>query len=110
MITWHARVYKLRNTALPPHTAQNWASPEHAGALTPTPGGQNVVFSQGTTHDRSQFEQVGHGCTFSALVSIDALTGGYGSTSALTQIMLGVHNAAVNVTSGLPLAGRHQRD
>jgi hypothetical protein len=34
MITWHARVYNLRNTALPPHTAQTWVSPEHAGALT----------------------------------------------------------------------------
>jgi hypothetical protein len=33
MITWHARVYNLRNTALPPRTAQNWASQEHAGAL-----------------------------------------------------------------------------
>lgn len=88
--------------------AGQWAF--YSKGATPTPGGQNVVFSQGTTHDRSQFEQVGHGCTFSALVSIDALTGGYGSTSALTQIMLGVHNAAVNVTSGLPLADRHQRD
>jgi hypothetical protein len=33
MITWHARVYNLRNTAPPPHTAQNWVSPERAGAL-----------------------------------------------------------------------------
>src|SRR5487761_1541452 len=34
MITWHARVYKLRNTALPPLTGPIGVSPEHAGALS----------------------------------------------------------------------------
>jgi hypothetical protein len=33
MITWHARVYKLRNTALPSLTGPTGVSPEHAGAL-----------------------------------------------------------------------------
>jgi hypothetical protein len=34
MITRHARVYNQRKYRPPPHTAQNWVSPEHAGALT----------------------------------------------------------------------------
>jgi hypothetical protein len=36
MITWHARAYKLRNTALPPLTGPIGVSPEHAGALAQT--------------------------------------------------------------------------
>ena len=45
MITWHARVYKLRNTALPPLTGPIGVSPEHAGALALSPHPHTCIYS-----------------------------------------------------------------